>query len=60
MQVSPQHITNILWAFSRIHGKLGMFRSFFDAGAEAAIPKLGAFKTQEPGASCQVTTCRKL
>ena len=25
-----------------------MFRSFFDAGAEAAIPKLAAFKTQEP------------
>ncbi|CAE7445535.1 RAP [Symbiodinium necroappetens] len=46
-KVSSQHITNILWAFSRIHGKLGMFRSFFDAGAEAAIPKLGTFKTQE-------------
>ena len=56
MQVSSQHITNILWAFSRIHGKLGMFRSFFDAGAEAAIPKLGTFKTQEPGVSFHMTT----
>ncbi|CAE7473006.1 RAP [Symbiodinium natans] len=46
-KVSSQHITNVLWAFSRIHGKLGMFRSFFDAAAEAAIPKLGSFKTQE-------------
>ena len=45
--VSCQHVTNILWSFSRIHGKIGMFRSFFDAGAEAAIPKLQSFKTQE-------------
>ena len=45
--VSSQHITNILWAFSRIHGKIGMFRTFCDAGAEAAIPKLQSFKTQE-------------
>lgn len=45
--VSSQHITNMLWAFSRIHGKIGMFRSFFDAGAESAIPKLESFKTQE-------------
>ncbi|CAJ1423521.1 unnamed protein product [Effrenium voratum] len=47
VQGSPQHVTNILWAFSRIHGKIGMFREFFDAGAAVATPLLPQFKTQE-------------
>jgi len=46
-EFSSQHITNTLYAFSRIHGKIGIFREFFDTAAEAAIPKLPSFKTQE-------------
>eukprot|EP00927_Polykrikos_kofoidii_P043563 TRINITY_DN37639_c0_g2_i1.p1 TRINITY_DN37639_c0_g2~~TRINITY_DN37639_c0_g2_i1.p1 ORF type:complete len:829 (-),score=124.08 TRINITY_DN37639_c0_g2_i1:8-2353(-) len=49
---SSQHVTNILWAFSRIHGKQGIHGAFFNAAAEASVPKLNEFKTQELSNIC--------